>query len=76
MRIIIIIEYLDGPEDPMSRNYLLIKFESIESTSSTFQVPYTGVPELAPQRKQACADNKRDSKLNKINFLLAQITEL
>jgi hypothetical protein len=40
MRIIIIIEYLDGPEDPMSRNYLLIKFESIESTSSTFQVPY------------------------------------
>jgi hypothetical protein len=37
---------------------------------------YTGVPELAPQRKQACADNKRDSKLTKINFLLAQITEL
>jgi hypothetical protein len=35
-----------------------------------------GVPELAPQRKQACADNKRDSKLTKINFLLAQITEL
>jgi hypothetical protein len=35
-----------------------------------------GVPELAPQRKQACADNKRDSKLSKINFLLAQITEL
>jgi hypothetical protein len=37
---------------------------------------YTGVPELAPQRKQACADNKKDSKLTKINFLLAQITEL
>jgi hypothetical protein len=35
-----------------------------------------GVPELAPQRKQACTDNKRDSKLTKINFLLAQITEL
>jgi hypothetical protein len=35
-----------------------------------------GVPELAPQRKQACADNKKDSKLTKINFLLAQITEL
>jgi hypothetical protein len=35
-----------------------------------------GVPELAPQRKQACADNKRNSKLSKINFLLAQITEL
>jgi hypothetical protein len=35
-----------------------------------------GVPELAPQRKQACADNKRDSKLTKINFLPAQITEL
>jgi hypothetical protein len=35
-----------------------------------------GVPELAPQRKQACADNKSDSKLTKINFLLAQITEL
>jgi hypothetical protein len=35
-----------------------------------------GVPEPAPQRKQACADNKRDSKLTKINFLLAQITEL
>jgi hypothetical protein len=34
------------------------------------------VPELAPQRKQACADNKKDSKLTKINFLLAQITEL
>jgi hypothetical protein len=34
------------------------------------------VPELAPQRKQACGDNKRDSKLTKINFLLAQITEL
>jgi hypothetical protein len=31
-----------------------------------------GVPELAPQRKQVCADNKRDSKLTKINFLLAQ----
>jgi hypothetical protein len=30
------------------------------------------VPELAPQRKQA----NRDSKLTKINFLLAQITEL
>jgi hypothetical protein len=37
---------------------------------------HTGVPELAPQRKQACADNKKDSKLTKINFLLAQITEL
>jgi hypothetical protein len=37
---------------------------------------YTGVPELAPQRKQACADNKKDSKLTKINFLLAQIIEL
>jgi hypothetical protein len=37
---------------------------------------YTGVPELAPQRKQACADSKRDSKLTKINFLLAQITQL
>jgi hypothetical protein len=35
-----------------------------------------GVPELAPQRKQACADNKKDFKLTKINFLLAQITEL
>jgi hypothetical protein len=35
-----------------------------------------GVPELAPQRKQACADNKRDSKSTKINFLQAQITEL
>jgi hypothetical protein len=35
-----------------------------------------GVPKLAPQRKQACADNKKDSKLTKINFLLAQITEL
>jgi hypothetical protein len=34
------------------------------------------VPELAPQRKQECADNKRDSKLTKINFLLAQTTEL
>jgi hypothetical protein len=42
------------------------------STSSVIQ----GVPELAPQRKQACADNKKDSKLTKINFLLAQITEL
>jgi hypothetical protein len=39
---IIIIEYLDGPEDPMSRNYLLIKFKSIESTSSTSEVTYTG----------------------------------
>jgi hypothetical protein len=37
---------------------------------------HTRVPELAPQRKQACADNKRDSKLSKINFLIAQITEL
>jgi hypothetical protein len=37
---IIIIEYLDGPEDPMSRNYLLIKFKSIESTSSTSEVTY------------------------------------
>jgi hypothetical protein len=35
-----------------------------------------GVPELAAQRKQACADNKKDFKLTKINFLLAQITEL
>jgi hypothetical protein len=35
-----------------------------------------GAPELAAHRKQACADNKRDSKLTKINFLLAQITEL
>jgi hypothetical protein len=41
-----------------------------------FKWTHTGVPELAPQRKQACADNKRDSKLSKINFLLAQITEL
>jgi hypothetical protein len=35
---------------------------------------HTGVPELAPQRKQECADNKKDSKLTKINFLPA--TEL
>jgi hypothetical protein len=41
-----------------------------------FKASNTGVPELAPQRKQACADNKRDFKLTKINFLLAQITEL
>jgi hypothetical protein len=37
---------------------------------------YKAVPELAPQRKQTCADNKRDSKLTEINFLLAQIIEL
>jgi hypothetical protein len=36
----IIIEYLDGPEDPMSRNYLLIRFDSIESTSNTSEVAY------------------------------------
>jgi hypothetical protein len=28
------------------------------------KVEIQGVPELAPQRKQACADNKRDSKLS------------
>jgi hypothetical protein len=44
--------------------------------SSMLSDSIQGVPELAPQRKQACADNKRDSKLTKINFLLAQITEL
>jgi hypothetical protein len=51
----------------ISPNYIL---------KSWGKLSYTGVPELAPQRKQACADNKRDSKLTKINFLLAQITEL
>jgi hypothetical protein len=44
--------------------------------SHLFFLEIQGVPELAPQRKQACADNKRDSQLTKINFLLAQITEL
>jgi hypothetical protein len=44
--------------------------------SSMLSDSIQGVPGLAPQRKQACADNKRDSKLTKINFLLAQITEL
>jgi hypothetical protein len=39
---IIIIEYLDGPEDPMSRNYLLIKFKSIESTSSQWRLVTSG----------------------------------
>jgi hypothetical protein len=36
----IIIEYLDGPEDLMSRNCLLIRFDSIESTSNTSEVTY------------------------------------
>jgi hypothetical protein len=39
---IIIIEYLDGPEDPMSRNYLLIKFKSMESTSSQWRLVTSG----------------------------------
>jgi hypothetical protein len=51
--------------DCETKNHLSLSEASIQS-----------VPELAPQRKQACADNKRDSKLTKINFLLAQITEL
>jgi hypothetical protein len=29
---------------------------------------HTGVPELAPQRKQACADDKSDSKLTKLTL--------
>jgi hypothetical protein len=53
-------------------------FEMSEICRPKFIVRHSiqGVPELAPQRKQACADNKKDSKLTKINFLLAQITEL
>jgi hypothetical protein len=51
------------------------EFQFFESIIEKY-IFYTDVPELAPQRKQACADNKRDSKLSKINFLLAQITEL
>jgi hypothetical protein len=39
---IIIIVYLDGPEDPMSRNYLLIKFKSMESTSSQWRLVTSG----------------------------------
>jgi hypothetical protein len=31
------------------------------------------VPELPLHRKQACADNKRDSKITKINFPVAHI---
>jgi hypothetical protein len=34
------------------------------------------VPELSPYRKQACADSKRNSKMSKINFAVAHITEL
>jgi hypothetical protein len=55
---------------------LLKKNDVNQSLVSLIIVYYTGVPELVPQRKQACADNKKDSKLTKINFLLAQITEL
>jgi hypothetical protein len=41
-------------------------------TGNSPRINIQDVPELAPQRKQA----NRDSKLTKINFLLAQITEL
>jgi hypothetical protein len=34
------------------------------------------VPKLPSHRKQACADSKRDSKMIKINFPVAHITEL
>jgi hypothetical protein len=34
------------------------------------------ISELPPHRKQAYADSKRDSKMTKINFPVAHITEL
>jgi hypothetical protein len=33
------------------------------------------VPQLPPHKKQACADSKRESKMTKINFPVAHITE-
>jgi hypothetical protein len=43
------------------------------------QVPIQGVPELAPQRKQACADNKSkfsaSSNYRVIKFLISPIPE-
>jgi hypothetical protein len=42
----------------------------LQMTSVSLQpVPSLHTYILVPQRKQACADNKRDSKLTKINFL-------
>jgi hypothetical protein len=41
-----------------------------------FEIHIQPVPELSPHGKQACADSKRDSKMIKINFPVAHITEL
>jgi hypothetical protein len=66
---------LKGQFVRITTHYLFLEY--FQSLRAKKQKPILqGVPELAPQRKQACADNKKDSKLTKINFLLAQITEL